>query len=32
MISDVCAAHFKIQGETNPGLSFLLRNDPVNYC
>lgn len=32
MISDVCAAHFKIQGETNPGLSFLLRNDPINYC
>jgi len=32
MIGDVCAAHFKIQGETNPGLSFLLRNDPINYC
>lgn len=32
LISDVCAAHFKTEGETNPGLSFLLRNDPVNHC
>lgn len=32
MISDVCAAHFKMEGETHPGLSFLLRNDPINYC